>query len=228
MKSVIAFVLLGLLTYAGAVFLFSGISNGMTDAKDPLLLKDISPERYDDGLKVDAEIYQTVGELSTIRKVPNKFFGVEIGEPRLMHYYIIPVGEIKNDLAEQKYMLLCASSKEDLALLDNLMVRLPRPITDTSDKAAIKFTGIITEMNYELRQEMQTFLAYKNDLITTYGLGAPDSAYADRHIIPYTLYIRRSSGGSLPAIIAGAALTVVGVGGIILLLIKKHREKSGY
>lgn len=226
MRSVIAFVLLGLLTYAGAIFLFSGLSNGMLDTRDPLLLKDISPERYDDGLKVNAEIYQTVGELSTTRRIPNKVFGVEIGEPRFEHYYIIPVGEIENDLAKQKYMLLCASSKEDLALLDELKIRLP--LKDTSGRSAIKFTGIITEMNYELRQELQTFLAYKNDLITTYGLGAPDAAYADRHIIPYTLYIHRSNDDALPAVIAGAAMTVIGVGGIILLIIKKHREKSGY
>lgn len=227
MKSVIAFVLLGLLTYAGAVFLFSGIYNGMTDAGEPLPLKDISPEGYYDGLKVDAEIYQTVGELGTTRKIPNKFFGVEIGEPRVEHYYIIPVGEVQNDLSKQKYMLIGASSKEDLAVLKELTVRLPRPVTNASDKACLKFVGIMTEMSYAQRQEVQWVMSDRTDLITV-GLGLPNIAYIDNHICPYTLYIRRSSGGSLPAIIAGAALTVAGMGGITLLLIKKHREKSGY
>lgn len=226
MRFVIAFVLLGLLTYAGAVFLYTGISNGMTDTAEPLPLKDISPERYDDGLKVDAEIYQTVGKLSSTRKIPNKVFGVEIGEPRLIHYYIIPVGEIENDLAEQKYMLLCASSEEDLALLDDLRVGLPRPVTNPS--ACIKFTGIMAEMDHELRQELQFVLAVRTELITTIGLGLPNTAYLDNHICPYTLYIRRTNGGSLPAVIAGAVMIVTGAGGIILLIIKKHREKSGY
>lgn len=227
MKSVIAFVLLGLLTYAGAVFLFSGISNGMADAGEPLPLKDISPESYHDDLKVDAEIFQTVGELSTVRRVPNKFFGVEIGEPRLIHYYIIPVGEVQKDLSKQKYMLIGASSEEDLAVLEELTVRLPRPITDAYDKTRLKFVGIMTEMSYAQRQEVQLVMADRTDLISV-GLRLPNIAYIDNHICPYTLYIRRSSGGSLPAVIAGAAMTIVGVGGIILLLIKKHREKSGY
>lgn len=229
MKYIIAFVLLGLITYAGGFILLSGINDSIASVQQPVVMSSISSNGYISGMYVKGEIDQQVGKLGYVKKVPRDIMGIEFGEPLVQQYYVIPTGGIAETASKQSYMLICVTTDEDVTTLDELIVPMPCKSGAASEKPRLEFEGLISAMDAPLEDGLIDYLLANWNLVglTDFDIYAVRDTIKKR-VCPYTIFVRRNTGGELIPVIVGAALTAVGAGGIILLAVKKYREYSGY
>ncbi len=228
MKYIIGFVLLGVVTYAGAFFLITGLNEAFKSASEPSSFNAVTdPSHFTPGA-VKGTINQTVGKLNKGVVTERDFFGVTFGKHITEYYYVIPAGDVKADLSDQQYMLLRVSGEEKTALLDKITFAFPKQESELSDSPKLEFVGYVSEMDDEAFSEMQTFLQNNEKLIGIGTWDMPQNKYFVDHICRYTVIVRPSENDSRPPIIIGTVLSTAGIGGIMLLIIKKVRENSGY
>lgn len=228
MKYIIGFVLLGVVTYAGLFFLITGLNEALKSAPEPASFNSVTdPSGFTSGA-VTGTINQTVGKLNKGVVTERDFLGVTLGKAITEYYYVIPAGGVKADPADQQYMLVRVSGEENTALLDKITFAFPKQVSELSDSPKLEFTGYVSEMDDEAFSELQTFLQNHEKLVGVDTWDMPQRRYFINHICRYTVTVVPPDKDSRPPIIIGAALSVVGIGGIVLLIIKKVRENSGY
>lgn len=233
MKYIIAFVLLGLVTYAGVFLLYSGIKQSAANNRNPVMLTSVPQEQYTKGMTVSARIDRQLGKMRFITTARRKIFDIEYGEPIDYHYYVIPAGKVLSP-PEQYYMLICVSDEEDVKALDALYSEKLRPIGTAEP---IEFRGVLAEMDPPFTDRVIYYLVNNPrlivdeeymELIGEDSLVTPTLINGYNHVCQYVFYVQHNDGSEIPLIITGAALTVVGAACIALLALKKHRERSGY
>lgn len=233
MKYIIAFVLLGLVTYAGVFLLISGIKQSFENNRSPIMMTSVPRQQYTKGMAVSAQIDRQHGKMGFITTARRKIFNIEYGEPIVQHYYVIPAGKVLSP-PEQYYMLICVSNDEDIKALDALYSEKLRPIGSVTP---LECRGVLAEMDPPFVERLSELLVYNGQLIKDEelveilgdpALAMPTYTNGYNHVCQYIFYVQHNNGSEIPLITAGAALTVVGAGCIALLAVKKHRESSGY
>lgn len=228
MKYIIGFVLLGLVTYAGLFFLVTGLNAAAKNTSVPVNFNNTTtPSSFTPGA-VEGTITQTVGRLNKGIVTERDFLGVVFGDSITEYFYVIPAGAVVDDLDDQQYMALRVSGEEKTAILDEITFAFPKQPSELSDTPGLEFSGYISEMDDELFAEMQQFLYGHEKLVGVDTWDMPNVKYYNNHICRYTLTIRSGENDYELPIIIGAAVSVIGIGGIVLLIIKKAREKGGY
>jgi len=228
MKYIIVFVLLGVVTYAGLFFLITGLNEALKSAPEPASFNVVTdPSSFTPGA-VKGTINQTVGKLNKGVITERDFLGITFGKLITEYYYVIPAGGVKADLADQQYMLVRVSGEENTALLDKITFAFPKQVSELSDSPKLEFTGYVSEMDDEAFSELQTFLQNHEKLVGVGTWDLPQNKYFVDRICRFTVIVRPSEIDFRPVIIIGAVLSAVGIGGIVLLIIKKVRENSGY
>lgn len=226
MKYIVAYVLFGLVAYAGVSLLFSGIRQAGVSVQKPIPLSSISREGYTSGMAVSAKINQQLGKLRSTTTTRLELFGIEFGEPVVQYYYVIPAGAV-TEPSEQRYMLLCVTTDEDVAALDGLYSPELLAAGDSAGEP-LECEGVLTKMETSLVDKLIYYLMNNGHLVGWSRYFDTTDTYCYNHISQYTFYVHRNKGGEALPIIIGAALTAVGAGGIVLLAVKKHRESTGY
>lgn len=232
MKYIIAFVLLGLVTYAGVFLLYDGIRQSVKNNRPPIAITNVPWQQYVSGMAVSARIDQQFGKRFTAA-ASRKIFGIEYGEPIVQHYYVIPAGKVFSP-PEQYYMLICVTAEEDVKALDGLY---SKKLLKVGSETPFECSGVLGQMDLPLAEDMAEFLSINSqlikdekyfDLFGTEALVPATEINGYNHTCQYVFYVQKNKGGEELPIIIGAALTVVGAGGIALFAIKKHRESTGY
>ncbi|MBD5384128.1 MAG: hypothetical protein HDR72_03905 [Ruminococcaceae bacterium] len=232
MKYIIAFVLLGLVTYAGVFLLYYGIRQSVENNRSPIAMTSVPWQQYVSGMAVSARIDQQFGKRFTAT-VKRKIFDIEYGEPIVQHYYVIPAGKVFSP-TEQYYMLICVTDEEDVRALDGLY---SEKLLTVGSETPFECRGVLGAMDPPFVEELSEFFVYKaqlikdEELVEIFGdpaLTMPTHINGYNRICQYVFYVQKSKGGEELPIIIGAALTAAGAGGIALLAVKKHRESTGY
>ena len=226
MKYIIGFVLLGFVTYAGLFFLIAGLNEMSKDALPPTNFNAFTPSGFTPGA-VEGTITQTVGRLSK-DVTKQDFLGVVFGEDIVEYIYVIPAGRITDELSDQQYMAVRVSGEAKTALLDEITFRFPKQPSELSDSPKLEFTGYISEMDEEVFDAVQSFLIKHEKLIGIDTWDLPNTMYFNDHICRYTVTVRSGENNYELTIIIGAVVSAVGIGSIVLLIVKKVRENSGY
>ncbi len=94
MKYIIAFVLLGLVTYAGVFLLSSGIKQSVENKRSPIMMTSVPWQQYTKGMAVSVKIDRQHGKMRFTNTVRRKVFDIEFGDPIVQHYYVIPAGKV--------------------------------------------------------------------------------------------------------------------------------------
>lgn len=232
MKYIIAFVLLGLVTYAGVFLLYDGIRQSVENNRPPIAITSVPWQQYVSGMAVSAKINQQFGKRFTATK-RRKIFDIEYGEPIVQHYYVIPAGKVFSP-PEQYYMLICVTDEEDVKALDGLY---SKKLLKVGSETPFECSGVLGQMDIPFAEDMAEFLSSNSqlikdekyfDLFGTEALVPATEINGYNHTCKYIFYVQKNKGGEEMPIIIGAALTVVGAGGIALFAIKKRRESTGY
>lgn len=228
MKYIVGFVLLGLVTYAGLFFLISGLNAMRRDALPPVSFNSFtSPMSFTTGA-VEGTITQTVGKLNNDIVTERDFLGIVFGEDIVEYIYVIPAGSVADDLGDQQYMAVRVSGEDKKAILDEITFIFPKQPAELSDNPKLEFTGYISEMDDELFSEMQSFLYSHEQLVGVDTWEMQNVKYYNNHICRYAVVVRSGENDYELPIIIGAVVSAVGIGGIVLLIVKKVRESSGY
>ena len=228
MKYIIGFVLFGLVTYAGVFFLVTGLNAAYKDTSTLMDFNSFtSPSSFMAGT-TEGTITQTVGRLDKGIVTERDFLGVTFGEPIVEYFYVIPAGEVADDLSEQRYMAVRVSGEDKKALLDEITFLFPKQPSELSDSPELKFTGYISRMDEEVFSEMKSFLVAHEKLIGIGTWDMPNVQYFNDHICPYTVTVRSGENDYWLAVIIGAVVIAFGIGGIVLLIVKKVRENNAY
>lgn len=229
MKYIIGFVLLGLVTYAGLFFLVTGLNEALKTEQAPASFNAFtSPSSFTSG-PVEGSITQTVGRLNKGVVTERDFLGVVFGDAIVEYFYVIPAGAVLDDLDDQQYMAVRVSGEEKTAVLDKITFIHPKQPSELSDAPKLEFTGYVSEMSDEVFSEMQQFLYNHDKLVGIDDMWEMHNVqYFIDHICRYTLTIRSEKNDYELPIIIGAVMSVIGIGGIVLLIVKKVRENSGY
>lgn len=231
MKYIIGFVLLGLVTYMGLFFLISGVNEMIHTDLTPVNFNIFtSPSSFTTGA-VEGTITQTVGKLNKEGIVTKReFLGIKFGEDIVEYLYVIPAGRVVDNLSKQQYMAVRVLGEDKTAILDNITFTFPKQPSELSGRPGLEFTGYIAEMNDEVFSAVQSFLVSHDKLVGSdeIGEGLQEIQYFNNHICKYTLIIRSDENDHELLIILGSVIGAVGIGGIVLLIVKKVRESSGY
>ena len=212
MKRVIAFVLLGLMIYAGGFILVYGIGNALEYSSDTTHdFNAMKPDDFGHNVLVEGsvsylkEYYLSEGspgdKISEMYADPPKIFGIPIGKQKRVKRYLAEVGYTEKK--EDKIFCIIAFCEEDIEQADNTL----------KNGTAVEFSGII--------KDSDIINAKNNNMF----INNPDS-----NIIPYVIYVADTDElfNTLPTVIVGAVLLLVGAGGATLLIIRIKHEREGY
>ena len=92
MKYIIAFVLLGLVAYAGVLLLSSGIKQSVENKRSPIMMTSVPWQQYTKGMAVSVKIDRQHGKMRFTNTVRRKVFDIEFGDPIVQHYLCYPRG----------------------------------------------------------------------------------------------------------------------------------------
>lgn len=221
MKRIIAFVLLGLLIYAGGFVIYYSAIDLKINNSVPVNLAYISPNDIHTGLVAEGSVYQIIDEVYTDSHQP-KMFGIPFGEEIVQHFYALPLG------ASDKYMLISASEKEDIEALEKLKTKEPKERGE--DDPALEVFGIMEETAPLKNKIFKDFFLYDHPKLIGYSEYAPyrTETVADSHVVPYTLYIKHPRGTDYIPLYIGIGMCVVGIGLAVLLILKIKGERESY
>ncbi|MDE7229375.1 MAG: hypothetical protein K2N56_02740 [Oscillospiraceae bacterium] len=220
MKRIIAFVLLGLLIYAGAYIIYYAASEMKIKNAVPIDINNINSGNVHTWTIVEGSIYQVMKEYKTEKTQP-KMFGVPYGEPIEKHYYILPLG------TSYMYIMLEASDEQDLEIIEQMRVVSPREYV--SGGITLDVRCVAERMPKKDFDEVKTVFMKDTTLLGERPLvdyiSEPDVTH---HIIPYVLHIRHPQGDEHIPLAIGIAVCVVGVGLTVLLILRIKGEREGY
>ncbi len=233
MKYIVAFVLLGLAAYAGVFILYTGIRDTLSYKRSPVTLSSITYEDFVDGMALSAKVDRQFGTPGFTNTVRRRFFGTEVGEAAVQHFYLIPAGKISKP-TEQRYMLICVTDEEDIKAIESLY---SERLDLIGSGAAFECTGVLEEAPPEFIKKSVDYILYKPRLIKDpdyldllgddmLSIRVPANGY--NAMCKYVFYVQHNDGKHTLLIIIGSAVIVVSGGLIALVAVKKHRENSGY
>lgn len=229
---------MGVVLYSGILMLYFGINDFMTFSSAPKNFDDLSAADYIEGTRVHARIYQVGAKIAYSRTEEKQFFGMSIGKPTRIEYFLIPL-KYEENLKDMRYILIAVNS-DDSETLERLKVLSADQLRERSENDEIfDFTGIVYKSTTEELQSAVT------ELMNNYGLtgagidfGAGYTAFSGaenyfqyylNHVVRYTLYADyRTKETHISALIAGGVLTLGSVTAIILGISKIHRRKEYY
>lgn len=221
MKRIIAFVLLGLLIYAGGFVIYYAAIDLKINNSVPADLESIRPNSVHTGLVAEGNVYQVLDEVYTDEHQP-KLLGIPFGEAKVQHFYALPFGE------SDKFMLISASEQEDIEALERLKTDIPR--IRGIDDPVLKVYGIMEETAPLDAKLFKDFLIIRYPELlgySEYDFYRTEIA-ANNHVVPYTLYIKHPSGTDYIPLIVGIAMCAVGAGLAVLIILKIKSEREGY
>lgn len=220
MKRIIAFVLLGLLIYAGGFVIYYAYMDLKTNVSVPTDINNITPAGVHTGLVVDGSVYQVLDEIRT-ETVQPKLFGIPVGEEIEQHFYVLPLR------TSQMYMLIAVSDKQDLEIIKKIKTFSPKE--RDPDAPSLEIIGIAEEISPFDQTELKYYLmAHLNLIGINNDLVRPMETMVANHIVPYTIYVKHPSGADYVPLIVGIAMCVVGIGLTVLLIVRIKREKEYY
>lgn len=206
MKRIIAFVLLGLLVYAGGFVIVY--------AAEDISVSESVPQFFSGNLHsgtIEGRIQKSIDKLGT-KTYQDTLLGIPIGEKITQHIYVIPVG----DSETPNYMLLAVTEPADIEAVENL----------TSE--GFRFTGVAMEMERETKTELKNFLIDRPRLIGTENNPYSNEIAANNRITPYMIRVCEIGKADYTSLWVGIAMCAVGIGLAALLILKIVRERSGY
>lgn len=222
MKRIIAFVLLGLFIYAGGFVIYYSYLDIKINTAVPTDIKNISAGGYHSGMVVNGSIYQVIGEELFTETVRTNSF-----DPgTVQHYFNLPIG------AQQRYMMIVATDKNDLETIKKLCI--PEPRERAEGDPSLNFIGIVGEMPPQRVSSFSQYLCNFPNLIgyeTGSGLEGftyISEAAAKNRIVPYIIYIQHPKGVNYIPLIVGIVMCVGSITAVILLIRRIKDEKEGY
>lgn len=221
MKRIIAFVFLGLLIYAGGFVIYYSFRDLIINTTVPADISTITPEGFYTGLMVDGSVYQVLDEIRT-ETVQPKLLGIPVGKAIKQHYYVLPLG------TSQKYMLLAVSDERDLEMIEQIKTKKPKE--RDPEAPALEIVGVAEEIPPLDQTELKYYLMAHLDLI---GIGddvfvRPNETLVANHVVPYIIYVKHPGSADYVPLIIGIAMCVVGIGLVVLLIVRIKREKEYY
>ena len=221
MKRIIAFVLLGLLIYAGGFVIYYALVDLGIRHSVPNDLERLQPYSMYTGLVAEGDVYQVVDKLYTeVHRA--KLLGIPVGKAITQHYYILPVG------TSGMFMLIAASDENDIEALEKMKTDTPRE--RGKNDPALEVYGIMEETSPIPKSWMRDYFIYKQPELIGYSWDDPYrfTYVADKHIVPFTLYIKHPGDVDYTPLIVGIAMCVVGTGLTVLLILRIKSEREGY
>lgn len=206
MKRVIAFVILGLLIYAGGFVTVYGALDIAAGLGTPHALG----SNIHSGLIINDKLGSVAGKLG-VENFRSSFLGVEFGEPTARHYFVIPAGDTQN------FMLIAVTDPDDVEAIENV-----------NSGGDFSFTGRIVDMDPSIRNKMIEFIVNNPHLVNGENQVYTIEIIAANHTVPYIIEVRDFGNPDYLPLIVGAAMLVIGGGLAALLIVKIVRERSGY
>lgn len=212
MKRIIAFVLLGLVLYAGGFVLVEGLQNAMEYDNDQVFnFNEMDDGDFRENIRVEGSVSElrkyNLSEMSPGDSIDEMYiesprlFGIPLGKPRRVKRYLAEVGHAE-EKSEKKFCII-AFCDENIERADNIY----------ENGGTIEFSGIIKG----------------SDMINAKN-NNPIIQNPDKDVIPYVIYVMNTDElfNPLPTIIVGAALILIGAAGAAILIFRIKREKEGY
>lgn len=212
MKRIIAFVLLGLVLYAGGFVLIVGLQSAMEYSNDRVLdFNEMDYRDFKENMRVEGSVDELreyyLSEGSPGDNVDEMYiespslFGIPLGKPRRVKRYLAEVGYAE-EKSEKRFCII-AFCDENIEQADNAY----------ENGGTVEFSGIIKS----------------SDMINAKN-NNPLIRNPDTSVIPYVIYVMNTDElfNPLPTIIVGAALILIGAAGTAILIFRIKREKEGY
>lgn len=222
MKRIIAFVLLGLCVYAGGFVIYYSYLDLKLNTAVPTDIDNIPEGGYYSGMVVSGSIYQVIGKEMFTESVRTNSFGRET----MRHYFNLPIG------AQQRYMMIAATNKDDLEAIKKLCI--PEPRERAEGDPSLNFIGVVGEMPPQRISSFSQHLCNYPNLIG-YDIGSGlegitfiNEAAAKNRIVPFIIYIQHPKGVNYIPLIVGIVMCVGSVTAVILLIRRIKDEKEGY
>lgn len=219
MKRIIAFVLLGLLIYAGGYVIYYASVDfriNTTVAKDLFSMDYSNMHTWN---VVEGKVYQVINKFKTETTQPT-LFGFPYGKPIEQHYYIMPINDTR------MFLLLTANDEHDIEILEQLKTNTPHKFAEGD--LALEIRGVAEKMPLIMFTNLKMYII-NNDLVESRkGLLPVTEAEAAGHIIPYIIHVRHTSGNEHIPLIIGITMCLVGIGLAVLLFLKIKSEREGY
>lgn len=214
MKRIIAFVLLGIVIYAGGYILIAGLQ--MKSAYQYTEYSNFNSMKSSDfranmlvrGYTNKLVPYENLSSISVEGYVENKrFFGVKIKSSITFKLYQIEIGHAEKS-EDAVYCLIGIPTNDGEMISEADEFRL------TQNDKVFEFSGIITDSE-ELRNMMDGDLIIKRDM---------------SGMIPYIIRVGDYSemSDATPAIVVGAVVLAVGVLFTVLLILKIRHDIKSY
>lgn len=222
MKRIIAFVLLGLLIYAGGFVIFYSCRDMLVNSAVPADMRNISANALSDGMIVKGSIYQVIGKEVDSETYGETFFS----KGTKQHFYALPYEN------SGQYVLLGVSDEKDLEIIEQLKTEKPRERADGAPELDI--FGVVGNMQPAQKSALTQFLVARpellgiKDFLEQYIIGGRIETLAQNHIAPYVIYIKHRGDMNYIPLIAGIAMCAAGIALIILLVKRIKDEKESY
>lgn len=235
MKRILAFVLLGLLIYAGGFVIFYSCRDLLINSTTPVDLKNVSPSRLSDGMTVKGSIYQVIGRAYPVEAygeiVGGAVFTETHGENFLskgtkQYFFALPYE------SSDRFVLLAISDKKDLDTIKQLLTNKPHVYADGAP--GLDIYGVVGNMQPAQKSALTQFLIARPEAL---GIESGTDLYshmytmdllANNRIAPYVIYVKHNRGADIVPLIIGIAMCAAGILLIILLVKRIKDEKESY
>lgn len=213
MKRIIAFVLLGLMIYAGGFALYFGIYD-MLKYNDTTVynFNSMNTGNFRAGIlveghtsylrKYELDMYSPGDSTQEIFTEQPRILGIPVGKQKHMKRYLMEVGYAEKHADKQFCIIMFP--EEDIERVDAALLREGEPV---------EFSGIVKDSSMINAKNNNLFIKNPNS-----------------DIIPYIIYVTDDTARYeyIPAVIVGAVLILFGGGGAYLLFRRIKSEKEGY
>lgn len=213
LKFIRLIVIFGILAIGGGILLFTGIRDKIEWDKPHAVLEDITEKDLYVGRVVEGEIYELWDEFAYTSEYDTTL-GIKSNERTTDRYFALP---LEYSFSGDNLMFVAVSSrKKDELKVFEVMEKETVDYYDNGieyqEYTTTHFTGKVQRLGGEYLGFFREYVAYIMDV---------SESEASDYFVPYVLVSTSGAGGIVPLIIIGAVMTLVGLGGVAIVVIRR-------
>ena len=196
----------------GAIFLINGIKDKVEFDKPHGDLETISANELYVGRVVEGTIYELWDEFAYTSEY-NETLGIKTSKERTTDRYFAMPLESSFASGSPVFVAVCTRDKTILKTFEQMEKETNDYYNgnDYDEYTKIHYVGKVKRLSNEYLQFFREYIAYQYDV---------SEAEAAKFFVPYVL-VATSGERLVPSIIIGAVMTVIGLGGMALFIIRK-------
>ena len=210
MKFAVLLVTFAIVLYCGAYMFIYSLNYKSKYDTQPVDIGPLTAEKLNSEMSVKTDVETILRKFST--SVENReVLGFEMSEPVTVNYYLLRVESVVGE--KPRYSAFATADEELISAIENGAKRL-------------SITGNIRKTDMGLRGRILDGMTYMESQIIREDLGFSTTETVKMYIADYYIVSAKplNSAEYLPPIIIGGILSVVGAGGLLVLIIKKIKH----